>query len=408
MKTENSKIELLAPAGNPEKLEIAIHYGADAVYLGGKDFSLRNFSGNFTPKEMRQGVELAHDKGVKVYVACNIFPRTHEFGAISDFLASVNEIGPDAVIIADPGVFLLAKEKAPGIPVHISVQANTVNAGAALFWEKMGATRINTARELSLGEVSEIASRTSLEIESFVHGAMCVSYSGRCLLSALMSGRDANRGSCSHPCRWKYAVMEEKRPGRYMPVAEDARGTYIFNSKDLCMAAHIPEMIKAGVNSLKIEGRMKGIHYLATVLRVYREAVDRFYEDPEGWAPDPGWIEELEGVSARGCGPGFYFGHPGPESMRHDVSSVENHGVFIGKIIRDVGGMALVEARNRFFLNEEVEVLGRRGPIVPDVIQKIVNEKGESAALAQPGERVRVLFEKNHAPNDIARRKAPR
>ena len=408
-KKPDKKIHLLAPAGNVEKLEIAIHYGADAVYLGGKDFSLRNFSGNFQPDEMKNGVHLAHDHGVKVYVTCNIFPRNHELEGISDFLASLNQIKPDGVIIADPGVFLLAREKAPDIPIHISVQANNTSVQSARFWEKMGAVRINTTRELSLEEISHIASCTRMEIESFAHGAMCVSYSGRCLLSSFLSGRDANRGACSHPCRWKYAVMEEQRPGQYMPIDEDARGTYIFNSKDLCMIDHIPEMIRAGIDCLKIEGRMKGINYLASAIRVYRAAIDRYYDDPNGWAPDPRWKDELSGISNRDYCAGFYFGDPEQTSLNRKQSKSETDRIFIGKALGPgPGDMTRVEARNKFFVNDTVEALTRKGPLKRDVVKKIINENGEETDGVQPGSHVTILFENRYEKNDIIRKKTSR
>jgi len=264
-------IELLAPAGSFEKLETAIHYGADAVYLSGQNFSLRNFAGNFSMDELYRAVCLARLKNVRVYLACNIYPRNFEEAAIVEYLHQIGDLRPDAIIIADPGILLEARRIIPHIPVHLSTQANTTSRLSARFWESLGVARINVARELSLREIKEIADATPIEIEAFVHGAMCISHSGRCLLSSFMAGRDGNRGMCAHPCRWNYFLVEETRPGQYMPVLEDARGTYIFNSKDLCMIDHVSEMIEAGITSFKIEGRLKGINYLATVVKTYRE-----------------------------------------------------------------------------------------------------------------------------------------
>ncbi|MGD8445919.1 MAG: peptidase U32 family protein, partial [Desulfobacterales bacterium] len=284
---KSNKVELLAPAGNFEKLEIAIHYGADAVYLGGKDFSLRNFSGNFSLEEIKQAVTYAHDRAVKVYAAVNVYARNDQHQQIAAYLRKLGAISLDGVIVADPGVFMTARELMPHIPLHLSTQANSTNYKTVAFWERLGIQRINLARELTLAEIKAIAEKAQIEIEAFVHGAMCIAYSGRCLLSSFMANRHSNRGMCTHPCRWKYALVEETRPGQYMPVAEDDRGTYIFNSKDLCMIEHIPAMIDAGVAALKIEGRMKGINYLASVLKVYREAIDWYSRDPAGYRVKP-------------------------------------------------------------------------------------------------------------------------
>jgi len=280
---DKKKVELLAPAGNFEKLEIAIHYGADAVYLAGKTFSLRSFSENFTFDKLQQAVKFAQRQGVKAYVTCNIYPRNHEQKALAEYLNILGDIGPDAVIVTDPGALMMASKIIPHISLHLSTQANTTNYQSALFWQRLGIKRINVARELSLTEINEMAQRCDLEVEAFVHGAMCISYSGRCLLSNFMVNRDSNHGECAHPCRWKYAVVEEHRPGQYLPIEEDHRGSYIFNSKDLCMIEHIPEMVESGVASLKIEGRMKGIHYLASTVKTYREAIDAFLKNPENY-----------------------------------------------------------------------------------------------------------------------------
>ncbi|NMC75205.1 MAG: U32 family peptidase, partial [Geobacteraceae bacterium] len=275
--------ELLAPAGNREKLHVAVHYGADAVYLGGKEFSLRNLADNFSPEELSDAVSYAHDHGVKVYLATNIFPGNADLVEMRRYLEKVAEIPLDACIVADPGVLELVKEISPERPLHLSTQANTTNWLSARFWKRQGVTRVNLARELSLEEIREVKEKGGLEVEVFVHGAMCISYSGRCLLSSIMTGRDANRGECAQPCRWGYALVEEQRPGVYFPVMEDERGTFIFNARDLCLLEHLPELVESGVDSLKIEGRMKGIHYVASVVRVYREALDRYRDDPEGF-----------------------------------------------------------------------------------------------------------------------------
>ena len=334
------KVELLAPAGDFEKLEIAIHYGADAVYLGGKDFSLRNFSGNFTVDELKKAVGLCRSQSVNIYVACNIYPRNFELSALSDFLGVLGEIEPDGVIVADPGIFNLTRKKIPHIPIHLSTQANTTNSQSVLFWQQNGIKRINLARELSLAEIQDISRSTKVELEVFVHGAMCMAFSGRCLLSSYMAGRDGNRGMCAHPCRWRYAVVEEMRPDQYMPLAEDDRGSYIFSSTDLCMIDHIPELIRSGIHSLKIEGRMKGIHYLATAVSVYRKAIDTYYENPEAYTVRDQWIKALSGTNNRGYSTGFYYGNPNKilPDYTNDVSMMAH--LFLGKII-EANGLGL-------------------------------------------------------------------
>lgn len=407
MRAANNKdrVELLAPAGNREKLEIAVHYGADAVYLAGKDYSLRNFSENFTLEELENAIEFARKAGVKTYVACNIFSRNHEQKAISDYLKSLARIAPDAVIVADPGVLAEARKAMPDTAIHLSTQANTTNYSAALFWKSMGVARINTARELSLKEIEEIASLSGVETEAFVHGAMCISYSGRCLLSNFMENRDSNRGECCQPCRFRYAVVEETRPGRYMPLEEDGRGSYIFNSRDLCMIAHIPEMIKAGITSLKIEGRMKGINYLASAVKVYREAIDSWYESPSEYVVRNEWIEELSRISNRGYCTGFYFGNPEETIPNYLDVRPATERTFIGKITGvDAKNRAVMNVRNRFFVNDPVDILGAKGPAERDVIRKIFNQSGEEIPLAQPGSTVSIIINCECFPNDLVRR----
>lgn len=401
------KTELLAPAGNFEKLEIAIHYGADAVYIAGKDFSLRNFSGNFTPEEMHRAVRFAHKRGVKVYVACNIYPRNEELEAIADYMKKLGEIAPDAVIVADPGIFMLARDIIPQIPLHISTQANTTHYKSALFWETLGAERINVARELSLKAIKTIAEKSSAEIEAFVHGAMCISYSGRCLLSSFMSNRDSNRGMCCHPCRFRYALVEALRPGQYYPIEEDGRGAYIFNSRDLCMIEHLPEMIGSGIGSLKIEGRMKGINYVAATVKVYREAIDAYKTDPETYTVRKEWLEELAKINYREYCTGFYLGDPDQIIPNYNKSKY-TPGPYrlVGKVI----GMAdpkrvSVEVRNKFSKEDVIEILTQKGPAQTDKILDIADEEGESVSFARTNSTVMVTLEKteNCSPNDLMR-----
>lgn len=327
------KPELLAPAGNPEKLEIAYAYGADAAYIGGEVFSLRAGAGNFSMEEMAAGVRLAHSLGKRLYVAANIFAHNRDLDRLPEFLQFVEEIGVDGLIVSDPGVIAVARRVVPSLPLHLSTQANCTNKESALFWEGQGLERIILARELSLEEIREIRDTVSLELEVFVHGAMCVSYSGRCLLSSFLTGRSANRGDCSHPCRWKYHLVEEKRPGEYFPVYEDDRGTYILNANDLSMIEHIPELIAAGVNSFKIEGRMKSVYYVATVVKAYREAIDAWAEDPENWVFREKWLEELGKASHRTFSTGFFFGKPGSEDQNYvDSGYIRTHD-FVGKVL---------------------------------------------------------------------------
>ncbi|MDA3896027.1 MAG: U32 family peptidase [Desulfobacteraceae bacterium] len=404
MPSLKQKIELLAPAGNFEKLETAIHYGAGAVYLAGKDFSLRNFSGNFSIDEMFKAVSYAHSKGVKVYVACNIYPRTDEEAAISDFLSALSEIQPDAVIIADPGVLMQAKKIIPDIDVHLSTQANTTSRQSVLFWASQGVTRINTARELTLDEIKQIARNSPVEVESFVHGAMCISYSGRCLLSSYMARRDSNRGMCAHPCRWKYSVVEELRPGHYMPLAEDDRGSYIFNSRDLCMIEHIPEMIRAGISSLKIEGRMKGINYLAAAIKTYRQAIDFYYEAPEKYTVSKDWQQTLAGINQRGYCTGFYLNDPDAILPNYEKDKPQNNPKFVGKIATAINPTRFyVGVRNKIQTDDIIEILTAKGPNQSNRIAKIISENNAEMPVAQPNACVFIEteFPSNAEPNDI-------
>lgn len=380
-----SKLELLAPAGNFEKLETVIHYGADAVYLAGKQFSLRNFSDNFNLSELADALELAHGRGVNVYLACNIYPRNHELDELRAYLAQLSRLDIDALIVADPGVFMAARELLPQTPLHISTQANTTNTACARFWEQLGARRINTARELSLKEIGELSDASRLEIEAFVHGAMCISYSGRCLLSNYMAGRDSNRGECCQPCRWRYALVEEKRPGKYYPLMEDDRGSYVFNSRDLCMLEHLPAMAAAGIRSFKIEGRMKGIHYVATAVKVYREALDHYAADRDNYQIDPVWRAELAKVGHRGYGTGFYLECEADQAPNYDNLQVPAQR-FVGKVLAPpVDGRTHVQVRNKICRGDRIEHLPRHGHPRTVTVKAIWNLAGESVTVVQPG-----------------------
>jgi len=399
------KVELLAPAGNFEKLEIAVNYGANAVYLAGKNFSLRNFSGNFSHAELKQAVKLAHAGNVKVYIACNIYSRSSEQKAVAEHLQELGTIGPDALIIADPGIFMQARQLVPEIPVHLSTQANTTNYNSVLFWEQLGVKRINAARELSLKEIYEITMHSTAEVEAFVHGAMCISYSGRCLLSSFMALRDSNRGLCAHPCRWKYSVVEELRPGKYMPIAEDKRGTYIFNSSDLCMIEHIPAMINAGITSLKIEGRMKGINYLATTVKIYREAIDRYYADPDAYQVDEEWLKELGFINNRGYCTGFYFNDPEQILPNYERHQKPKH-YFAAKVLKPISEKYVnIEVRNKIFKGDEISILRKKGPAVSDKVEDIIDIDGKSQPFAQPGSIMNILVNGKYSENDLIRKK---
>ena len=348
-------IELLAPAGDMERLRMSLAYGADAVYLAGPDFGLRSFAGNFTPGELRQAVSMAHRAGAAVHVTCNAMPRRGEIDRLPEWLEFLDDAGADAVILADVGVLALAKRHAPRVKIHISTQASVVNHVSAAAWHDLGASRIILARELSLEEIAEIRARTpkSLELEGFAHGAMCVSYSGRCLLSNYMTGRDANRGACAQPCRYKYALVEEKRPGEYFPIGEDEAGTYIMNSRDMCMIDHIPELMAAGLDSLKIEGRAKSAYYAAIVTGAYRHAIDAAQA---GEPLDPVWRDEVEKVSHRHYSTGFYYGEPG--QFTADARYIRDWQVMAEVVSCTPGGEAVCSLRNKFSAGDELELVG--------------------------------------------------
>jgi len=415
------KIELLAPAGNFEKLEIAVHYGADAVYLAGKDFSLRNFSDNFSINELENAVKFTKEHGVKLYIACNIYSRNNEQNDIASFLEKIGLINPDAIIISDPGILLMAKKIIPHINIHLSTQANTTNYNTVKFWETFGIKRINTARELSISEITEIAQKCNMEIETFIHGAMCISYSGRCLLSSFLLERDGNRGLCAHPCRWKYSVVEEQRPGEYMPLLEDKRGSYIFHSKDLCTIEHIPALINAGINSFKIEGRMKGINYLATTVKIYREAIDSYFADSENYTVKPEWIEEISHINHRNYCTGFYFNNPNkiisdnppsdqtPTNQTTPNYSSPNPGTlhqFIGKITENISkGTAKVEVRNKIKIDDNIEVLEKKGPATLEKIISMTDLNGNPCTEANPNSTVIIKTKGNYQTNDLLRKR---
>ncbi|MEG1857800.1 MAG: U32 family peptidase [Pseudoflavonifractor sp.] len=349
------KPELLCPAGDMERLKMAVAYGADAVYLAGDTFGMRSFAGNFSHDELAAAVALCHKAGVAVHVTCNTMPRNDELDRLPPYLEYLEALGVDAIIAADMGVFALAKHHAPHVKLHVSTQASVVNYRAARAWYDLGAARIVLARELSLDEVTELRAKTpsALELEAFVHGAMCVSYSGRCLLSNYMTGRDANRGACAQPCRYSYALMEEKRPGEYFPVYEDEKGTYIMNSRDMCMIDHIPELIAAGIDSFKIEGRAKSAYYAAIVTGAYRHAVDAARQ---GVPPDPAWRDEVEHLSHRHYSTGFYFGQPG--QFTDHSRYIRNWQVVAQVVSCDGSGNAVLSLRNKFSVGEPLELVG--------------------------------------------------
>ena len=404
------KIELLSPAGNFERLQMACAYGADAVYMAGKKFGLRAFADNFSEDELAQAVEYAHSLGKKVYVTVNIFANNHDIDCLPEYFAYLNSIQADAVIISDWGVFSVARKYVPDMSIHISTQANTVNYEAAAMWRKLGASRIILAREASVDDIKRIRDELNdeTELEAFVHGAMCMSYSGRCLLSNYLTGRGANHGECAQPCRWNYYVMEEKRPGQFMPVFEDERGTYVFNANDLCMIKHVRELAEAGVTSFKIEGRMKTINYTATVTKQYREAIDRYENDPDNYTFDPYWLEEIDKTSHRPFSTGFFFGKPDASSQCYDSSTYVRDYGFIGKVLGydEQRGMIKIEQRNHFKRGDSVEIMPPKGRHFELVLNEIYDENMESIeAVPHPQQIVYIPYETSVEQNSIMRRK---
>jgi len=402
------QVELLAPAGNFEKLETAIHFGADAVYLSGKNFSLRNFSGNFSLDEIDAAVTLGRSHDVKIYIACNIYSRNHEQLNLRKYLSQLGRIRPDGIIVADPAIFMAARELMRDVPIHISTQTNTTNYATAQFWHHLGANRIIAARELSLQEIQEIASRGQLAVEAFVHGAMCISYSGRCLLSSFLANRDSNRGRCAHPCRWNYAVVEEKRPGQYLPVSEDERGSYIFNARDLCMIEHIPALIESGLAALKIEGRMKGIHYVASTVKVYREAIDAYYRHPDTYRVQQDWVDTLDSVNQRGYCTGFYFGDPVQTQPNLELTRPAYEHRLVGKVVSVSGaGTVVVDIRNRLATGDAVELLSPGNPVQKDEIPHMRDLASGPVKVAHAGMQVEMNLKTICRPRDLLRRRDP-
>ena len=402
--------ELLIPASSLEVLKIAVIYGADAVYIGGEAFGLRAKAKNFSMEEIREGIAFAHAHDVKVYITANILAHNGDLDGVREYFAELREIKPDALIISDPGVYMIAKEVCPKIERHISTQANNTNYGTYRFWYEQGAKRVVSARELSLAEIKEIRANIpdDLEIETFIHGAMCISYSGRCLLSNYFTGRDANQGACTHPCRWKYAVVEEKRPGEYLPVYENERGTYIFNSKDLCMIEHIPELMESGIDSFKIEGRMKTALYVATVARTYRRAIDDYKQSPELYREHMAWYQEqISNCTYRQLTTGFFFGKPSDEAQIYDNNTYVKEYTYLGIVgERNEEGLYRIEQRNKFSVGESIEVMKPDGANITVTVQRIVDEEGNDMESApHPKQVLYIDLGQPLAMYDILRRK---
>lgn len=378
--------ELLIPASSLEVLKTAVMFGADAVYIGGEAFGLRAKAKNFSMEEIREGIAFAHAHDVKVYITANILAHNGDLSGVRAYFEELKEIRPDALIISDPGVFMIVREVCPEIDIHISTQANNTNYGTYQFWHQLGARRVVTARELSMAELKEIREKApaDLEMETFIHGAMCISYSGRCLLSNYFTGRDANRGACTHPCRWKYAIVEETRPGEYMPVYENERGTYIFNSKDLCMIEHIPELIDSGIDSFKIEGRMKTALYVATVARTYRKAIDDYLESPELYRENMDWyLDQISNCTYRQFTTGFFFGKPDESAQIYDNNTYVKEYTYLGIIGEcTADGLYRIEQRNKFSVGEQIEIMKPDGRNIPVVVRRIVDEEGQEMQSA--------------------------
>lgn len=401
--------ELLIPASSLEVLKIAVIFGADAVYIGGEAFSLRAKAKNFSMEDIEEGIRFAHAHQVKVYVTANILAHNQDIVDAKDYFSELKRIGPDALIISDPGLFLVAKEVCPEIEIHISTQANNVNYMTFRFWHQQGAKRVVTGRELSLKEIAKIRSEIphEMEIETFVHGAMCISYSGRCLLSNYFTGRDANQGACTHPCRWKYAVVEEKRPGEYLPVYENERGTFLFNSKDLCMIEHLPDLIEAGVDSLKIEGRMKTALYVATVARTYRKALDSYKKSPQLYQEQMPWyLDQISNCTYRQFTTGFFYGKPSEEAQIYDNNTYIKEYTYLG-IVGDIDneGRFCLEQRNKFSVGETIEIMKPDGRNIETIVEAIFNERGEAQESA-PHSKQQLLVKLSICPDkmDILRR----
>lgn len=412
MSSDRKKPELLMPAGNLETLKTAIIYGADAVYIGGDMYGLRAKAKNFSMEDMREGIAFAHDFNKKVFVTANITAHNDDLEGIRKYFKELKDFGndrPDALIISDPGVFTIAKDVVPEIDIHISTQANNTNYATYRFWYDMGATRVVTARELSMEEIAKIRANIpeDMEIETFVHGAMCIAYSGRCLLSNYFTGRDANLGECTHSCRWKYHIVEEKRPGEFLPIEENGRGTYIFNSKDLCMIEYIPEMIEAGINSFKVEGRMKTALYVATIARTYRKAIDDYYNDPTLYEKNkPLYLEEVSKGVNRQFTTGFFFGKPTHKDQIYDRNTYDRAYTYLGTIIGEREGLFNLEQKNKFFVGEEIEVIRPNGDTLEAVVKRITDEEGNDMdSCPHPLQSIYIDLGIKLFPYDILRRK---
>ena len=404
-----NKPELLAPAGNLEKLKMALIYGADAVFMGGKAFGLRAFGGNFSDDELKEGIEFAHSLQKKAYITINIYAHNSDLKELPEYLLYLESINVDAIIVADLGVFQIAKQTVPKMPIHISTQANNTNWASIKAWQDMGAERVVLARELSFEEIKEIRGVVNLDLEAFIHGAMCISYSGRCLLSNYFTGRDANRGSCAQSCRWKYTLMEEKRPGEYFPIFEDERGTYIFNSKDMCMIEYLPELINSGIDSFKVEGRMKSVHYVASVIKVYRQAIDSYFDNPKEYKLRDEWIEELNKGSHREYSSGFYLNKATDKDQIYGNSSYLQTHDFIGLVLDydDEIGLATVEQRNNMKTGQEIEIIQPQGATFIQELEFMLDDEDNEINMAPHAQQIiRIKMAQPVEKYSMLRRKA--
>ena len=402
------KPELLIPAGSLEVMKTAIRYGADAVYCGGEEFSLRAKAKNFSDEDLAEGIRYAHEHGVKVHITANILAHNYDFPEVEEFMKKMKELKPDAMIINDPGIFMTARRICPEIDIHISTQSSSTNYETFKFWHDLGATRVVAARELSLEEIRQIRAKVpeDLEIEAFVHGAMCMSYSGRCMLSNFFTGRDANRGECTHPCRWRYSIVEETRPGEYMPVYENERGTYIFNSKDLCMIDYIPELCEAGIDSFKLEGRMKTALYVATIARTYRKAIDDYYEDPEKYRRNLPWYrDEIARCTYREFTTGFYFGKPDANAQIYDSNTYVKNYTYLGTVRSlEEDGTAVFEQKNKFCVGDVIEIMKPDGTDLTAKVLSIRSDDGEEQDSApHPLQNLHVKLDQKVEEGDILR-----